>query len=132
MLLSNSEWMRNHGVAYVADSILNATELDRAVAGLTDVARAVGHRAGYLECTQHVETNLKRHPGMRHCSVTNQAYDMMVKAEEVYDNLSLPIMDLVTEALKLDDYVLRLKSVFEVLETIELSDEEETGGDNAE
>ncbi|KAM0035608.1 hypothetical protein Hdeb2414_s0015g00448361 [Helianthus debilis subsp. tardiflorus] len=44
-LISESEWMRNHGVA----------ALDQAVAALTDVARVVGHRSGYLECAQHVE-----------------------------------------------------------------------------
>ncbi|KAJ0622909.1 hypothetical protein HanIR_Chr01g0025901 [Helianthus annuus] len=131
--LDDSEWMQNNGVAYVANSILNATELDRDVAGLTDAAHAVGDRAGYLECTQHVETTLKQHFGTRHFSVTDQAEDMLVKAEEVYDNLSLPIIDLVTDALKHDDYVSRIKSIFEVLETIELSDEkEDTGGDGVE
>ncbi|KAM0035838.1 hypothetical protein Hdeb2414_s0015g00451251 [Helianthus debilis subsp. tardiflorus] len=48
-LIAESEWMRNHGVAAVANSILNATELDQAVAALTDAARAVGHHGGYLE-----------------------------------------------------------------------------------
>ncbi|KAJ0791466.1 hypothetical protein HanOQP8_Chr01g0005851 [Helianthus annuus] len=117
----------------VANSILNATELDRDVAGLTDAAHAIGDRAGYLECTQHVETALKQHFGTRHFSVIDQAEDMLVKAEEVYDNLSMPIIDLVTDALKHDDYVSRIKSIFEVLETIELSDEkEDTSGDGVE
>ncbi|MFS8000824.1 hypothetical protein Hanom_Chr13g01183071 [Helianthus anomalus] len=93
-LLSDSEWMQNHGAAYVANSILNATELDQAVTGLTDAARAVGHRAGYIECAQHVETALKQHFGTRHCYVNDKAEEMLIKAEEVYDNLSLPIMDL--------------------------------------
>ncbi|KAM0019673.1 hypothetical protein Hdeb2414_s0025g00658531 [Helianthus debilis subsp. tardiflorus] len=52
-LVSEFEWMRNRGVAAViANSILNTTKLDQAVAALTDVARAVGHRGGYLECAQ--------------------------------------------------------------------------------
>ncbi|MFS8031790.1 hypothetical protein Hanom_Chr17g01550091 [Helianthus anomalus] len=124
--------MQNHGVEYVASSILNATELDQVVVGLTDVARAVGHRGGYIECT-HVETTLKQHVGTRHCSVNEKAEETLTKAEEVYDNLSLPIMDLVTDALKHDDYVARLKSIFVVPETVELSDEEESAeGDGAE
>ncbi|MFS7962469.1 hypothetical protein Hanom_Chr08g00727001 [Helianthus anomalus] len=58
---------------------------------------------------------------------------MLVKAEEVYDNLSLPIMDLVTEAVKHDDYVSRLKAIFEPLQTVDLSNEDdEAGGDCAE
>ncbi|KAM0044002.1 hypothetical protein Hdeb2414_s0010g00348031 [Helianthus debilis subsp. tardiflorus] len=124
--------MQNHGVAYVANSILNATELDRAVAGLTNAARAVGHRAGYTECTQRVEAALKQHFRTRHCSVNDEVEEMLIKAEEVYDNLSLPIMDLVTGVLKHDDYVTRMKSIFEVPETVEFFDEEEAGGDGAE
>ncbi|KAJ0847999.1 hypothetical protein HanPSC8_Chr13g0552021 [Helianthus annuus] len=53
-LVSEAEWMRTRGVVLVANSILNAGELDRAVAALTDAARAVGHRGGYLECADHV------------------------------------------------------------------------------
>ncbi|MFS7912193.1 hypothetical protein Hanom_Chr02g00127031 [Helianthus anomalus] len=124
-LLSDSEWMREHGVA--------VGSVEKAVAELIDDARAVGHRGGYLECTQHVESALKQHFGTRHCSVSNQVEDMWAKAEEVYDNLSLPVMELVTNALKHDDYMARLKSISVVPETVELSDEEETvEGDGAE
>ncbi|KAJ0752334.1 hypothetical protein HanPI659440_Chr09g0323141 [Helianthus annuus] len=42
-LVSESEWMCSRGVAAIANSILNATELDEVVVALTDVARAVGH-----------------------------------------------------------------------------------------
>ncbi|KAJ0430095.1 hypothetical protein HanHA300_Chr17g0665031 [Helianthus annuus] len=48
-LVSESEWMRGRGVAAIANSILNATEMDEAVAALIDASRAVGHRGGYLE-----------------------------------------------------------------------------------
>ncbi|MFS7962468.1 hypothetical protein Hanom_Chr08g00726991 [Helianthus anomalus] len=71
MLLADSEWIQNHGVAYVANSILNATELDKAVVGLTMAMRAGGHRAWYVECTQHVEATLKQHFGTHHCSVSD-------------------------------------------------------------
>ncbi|KAJ0561287.1 hypothetical protein HanHA300_Chr06g0221191 [Helianthus annuus] len=74
--------------------------------------------SGYLECTQYVEEALKQHFGTRHCSMTDQADEMLAKAEEVYDNLSLPIMELVVDAVKHDDYVARLKSIFVVLETV--------------
>ncbi|KAM0071735.1 hypothetical protein Hdeb2414_s0001g00028601 [Helianthus debilis subsp. tardiflorus] len=63
-LVSESEWMRNRGVAAAANSILNATELDQAVAAPTDVARAVRHRGGYLECAQHVEEVLGQQFGL--------------------------------------------------------------------
>ncbi|MFS7903766.1 putative intermediate filament, rod domain, coil 1B [Helianthus anomalus] len=54
-LVSKSEWMRTRGVAAIANSILNATEMDETVAALIDASRAVGHRGGYLECAHHVE-----------------------------------------------------------------------------
>ncbi|MFS7945149.1 hypothetical protein Hanom_Chr06g00520761 [Helianthus anomalus] len=124
-LVSESEWIRNRGVAAIANSVLNATELDQAVAALTDVARTIGHHADYLECAQHVEEALGQQFGTRHFSVTDQADEMLARAEAVYDYLSLPVMELVTEALKHDDFVAWLKSILEPPETVELSDEEE-------
>ncbi|MFS7986125.1 hypothetical protein Hanom_Chr11g01006721 [Helianthus anomalus] len=121
-LISESEWMRNHGVA----------ALDQAVAALTDVARSVGHHGGYLECAQHVEEALHQHFGTLHCSLTDQANEMLARAEEVYDHLSLPVMELVTNALKHDDYMARLMSILVAPETVELSDEEETTGGGGE
>ncbi|KAJ0614313.1 hypothetical protein HanIR_Chr02g0061041 [Helianthus annuus] len=122
-LISEYKWVRLQGVAV----------LDKAVDALMDTTRAVGHRGGYLECTQHVEEALKQHFGTRHRSVTDQADEMLAKAKEVYDHLSLPVMELVMEALKHEDYVARLKSILMVPETVELSDEEETaGGDGGE
>ncbi|KAM0025446.1 hypothetical protein Hdeb2414_s0021g00574711 [Helianthus debilis subsp. tardiflorus] len=128
-LVSESKWMRNHGVAAVANCILNATEVDQAVAALTDVTHVVGHRGGYLECAQHVEEAFGQHFGTHHYSVTDQADEVLSQAEEVYDHLSLPVMELVMEALKHDDYVARLKSILTVQETVELSDEEEAASD---
>ncbi|KAJ0806937.1 hypothetical protein HanLR1_Chr00c1446g0806621 [Helianthus annuus] len=92
--------MRGRGVLLVANSILNAGELDRAVAALTDAARAVGYRGGYLECAQHVEEVFGQEFDVSHCSVTDQANVKLTRAESAYDNLSLPVIDLVVEALK--------------------------------
>ncbi|KAM0035814.1 hypothetical protein Hdeb2414_s0015g00450971 [Helianthus debilis subsp. tardiflorus] len=44
-LITDLGWLQHYGVAYIANSILNATELDRAVAVLTMATRAAGHRA---------------------------------------------------------------------------------------
>ncbi|KAJ0714493.1 hypothetical protein HanPI659440_Chr13g0490131 [Helianthus annuus] len=103
MLVSDSEWMRNRGVVLMANSILNASELDAAVAALIDASRAAGHRGGYLECAHHVEEVFGQKFDVSHCSVTDQADAALARAEEVYDLLSLHVMDLVTEALKHDD-----------------------------
>ncbi|KAM0008992.1 hypothetical protein Hdeb2414_s0099g00792631 [Helianthus debilis subsp. tardiflorus] len=128
-LASEAEWMRSRGVVLVANSVLNAGELDRAVAALKDAARAVGHRRGYLECAQHVEEIFGQEFDVSHCSVTNQASAELTLAENAYDNLSLPVMDLVVKALEHDDWFRRLKAILDPPITVELSDEEPAGDD---
>ncbi|MFS7939360.1 hypothetical protein Hanom_Chr05g00450791 [Helianthus anomalus] len=86
--------------------------MDTAVATLIDVSR--------VAFGQEFETS--------HCSVTDQADAVLTRAEEVYDHLSLPVMDLVTEALKHDDWCTRLKAILDPPETVDLSDEEEEAG----
>ncbi|KAM0007493.1 hypothetical protein Hdeb2414_s0140g00810701 [Helianthus debilis subsp. tardiflorus] len=117
--------MSNRGVAAIANSILNATEMDEAVAALIDASRAVGHRGGYLECAQHVEEAFGQQFDTHHCSMTDQADSILSRAEEVYDHLSLLVMELVIEALKHDDWCALLRSIIDPPETVELSDEEE-------
>ncbi|KAF5809655.1 hypothetical protein HanXRQr2_Chr04g0159781 [Helianthus annuus] len=131
-LVSEAEWMRTRGVVLVANSILNANELDRAVAALTDAARAVGHRGGYLECADHVEQMLGQEFDTSHCSVTERADAALASAENSYDNLSLPIMELVVESLKKDDWCQRLKAILDPPVTVELSDEEPAGDDGGD
>ncbi|MFS7905755.1 hypothetical protein Hanom_Chr01g00051391 [Helianthus anomalus] len=104
--------------SWIVNLILNATELDKAVAMLMMVAQAASHRLGYVECVAYVEEALQQHFGTRHCSVNDQAEEGLLRAKENYDDLSLPVMDLVTKSLKLDGYVSRLKSIFEPPETV--------------
>ncbi|KAM0035817.1 hypothetical protein Hdeb2414_s0015g00451001 [Helianthus debilis subsp. tardiflorus] len=107
--------------------------MDTAVTALIDASRAVGHRRGYLECAHHVEEALGQEFDTNHCSMTDQADAMLAHAEEVYDNLSLPVMDLVIKALKHNDWCTQLKTILDLPETVELTDEEEEaasgGGD---
>ncbi|KAJ0442976.1 hypothetical protein HanPSC8_Chr16g0719271 [Helianthus annuus] len=120
--------MHTRGVAAIANSILNASEMDSAVSALIHASRAFGHCGGYLECANHIEEAFGQEFDTNHCSVTDQADAMLARAEEVYDHLSLPVMELVTEALKHDDWCTRLKSILDPPETVELTDEEETAG----
>ncbi|KAJ0612208.1 hypothetical protein HanHA300_Chr01g0024941 [Helianthus annuus] len=121
--------MRGWGVCLIANSILNAGELDGAVAALINASRAVGHCGGYLECSQHVEEVFGQAFDTSHCSVTEQADAELARVEGAYDHLSLPVMDLVMEALKHDDWGARLKAILDPPEMIEVSDEEPTGDD---
>ncbi|KAJ0798623.1 hypothetical protein HanLR1_Chr00c2834g0858811 [Helianthus annuus] len=95
-LVAEAEWMRARGIALMANSILNVGELDTTVAALIDASRAVGHRGGYLECAQHVSEVFGQDFDTSHCSVTDQAEAELARPENGYDNLSLPVMDLVT------------------------------------
>ncbi|KAF5805758.1 hypothetical protein HanXRQr2_Chr05g0213261 [Helianthus annuus] len=130
-LVAEAEWVRGRGIVLMANSILNAGELDGVVAALIDASCAVGHCGGYLECAQHVEEAMGQEFDVSHCSVTDQADAELARAEGAYDHLSLPVMDLVAEALKHDDWCQRLKAILDPPETVELSDEEEpTGNDD--
>ncbi|KAF5778166.1 hypothetical protein HanXRQr2_Chr12g0544331 [Helianthus annuus] len=116
----------------MANSILNAGELDGAVASLIDASRAVGHRGCYLECAHHVEEVFRQEFDTSHCSVTSEAGAELARAENAYDHLSLPVMDLVAKALEHDDWCQRLKAILDPPEMVELSDEEETAGDDGD
>ncbi|MFS7915731.1 hypothetical protein Hanom_Chr02g00168681 [Helianthus anomalus] len=125
-LVFESEWMRNRGVAAIANFILNASEMDTAVVALIDASRVVGHHGGYLQCAHHIEEAFGQEFDTTHCSVIDQADAMLTRVEEVYDHLSLPVMDLVTEALKHNDWCARLNAILDPPETVELTDEKET------
>ncbi|KAJ0455186.1 hypothetical protein HanIR_Chr15g0748351 [Helianthus annuus] len=131
-LVSEAEWLRGRGLVLMANSILNAGELDGAVAALIDASRAVGHRGGYLECAQHVEEVFGQEFDTSHCSVTNEADAELARAENAYDYLSLPVMDLVAKALEHDDWCQRLKAILDPPETVELSNEEEPAGNDGD
>ncbi|MFS7918914.1 hypothetical protein Hanom_Chr03g00206781 [Helianthus anomalus] len=94
--------------AEFASAVLNSIELDQSVAVLTVAARHMGHHDGYIERASHVEVE-----------------KVFTQSEERYNTISLPIMDLVFDALEHEDYVVRLKAIFEVPEAQELSDEED-------
>ncbi|KAJ0716215.1 hypothetical protein HanPI659440_Chr13g0510191 [Helianthus annuus] len=118
MLVSEGEWMCGRGVVLMANSIPNASELVAAVVALIDASRAVARRGGYLECAQHVEEAFVQEFDVSHCSVTDQADAVLTRAERVYDHLSLPVMDLVAEALKHDDWCARLKTILDPPHTV--------------
>ncbi|MFS7905500.1 hypothetical protein Hanom_Chr01g00048441 [Helianthus anomalus] len=130
-LITDLGWMQHYGVAHIANSILNVTELYLVMVALTMAARAAGHHVGYVECATHVEKALCTQFGTRHCSVNEGAEEGLIKAEENYDNLALPVMDLVTEALKHDDYVARLRAIFEPLQTVQLTDDDDEADDDS-
>ncbi|KAJ0765812.1 hypothetical protein HanPI659440_Chr08g0307931 [Helianthus annuus] len=114
--------MQHHGVAHIANSILNEIELDKAVASLTWLREQLVIE----QVTLNVHRMLKRpfsstlalaivlSPSKRRRDCSKLKRIMIT---------SLPLMDLVTDSLKHDDYVSCLNSIFEPPETVELTDE---------
>ncbi|KAJ0776550.1 hypothetical protein HanLR1_Chr02g0046921 [Helianthus annuus] len=58
-LKSDMTWLKERGIASVAESVLNSEELDKTVAHLLVVARNDGYAQGYAECSHHVVNALK-------------------------------------------------------------------------
>ncbi|KAF5763960.1 hypothetical protein HanRHA438_Chr15g0698641 [Helianthus annuus] len=112
-LTNDMLWMQHHGIINVANSILNSIDLDQTVANLMVTARNDGYTQGHTECTQHVTDALRvdwdtSRSAMR--GVDTSAAHAATKAE--YNNLRLPVMDLVTTALQSKDFVVQLKEIF--------------------
>ncbi|KAJ0607249.1 hypothetical protein HanHA89_Chr03g0094411 [Helianthus annuus] len=118
--------------AEFANAVLNSIELDQSVVVLTVPARHMGYPDDYIERASHVEVALKVKWEGRHFFVNAKVEKGFTQAEGRYNTLSLPIMDLVFDALQHEDYVARLKAIFKVHEAQELSyDEDEDVGDRS-
>ncbi|KAF5765990.1 hypothetical protein HanRHA438_Chr15g0722271 [Helianthus annuus] len=106
-------WMKHHGIINVANSVLNSVDLDQTVAHLMVTVRNDGYVRGYAECAHHVTNALKVDwdtSKSATCGVDTGAEHAAAKEE--YNNLHLPVMDLVTAALQSDNFVAQLKEVF--------------------
>ncbi|KAF5822222.1 hypothetical protein HanRHA438_Chr01g0024461 [Helianthus annuus] len=105
--------MKHRGIISVANYVLNSNELDQTVAHLLVIARNDGYAQGYAECTQHVNNALRVNWDTSWSAthgVDTEAAHVASKTE--YNNLHLPVMDLVTAALQADDFAAQLKEVF--------------------
>ncbi|KAJ0456218.1 hypothetical protein HanIR_Chr15g0759911 [Helianthus annuus] len=58
-LKSDMSWLKERGIASVAESVLNSEELDKTVAHLLVATRNDGYTQGYAECSHHVVNALK-------------------------------------------------------------------------
>ncbi|KAJ0827037.1 hypothetical protein HanRHA438_Chr17g0821111 [Helianthus annuus] len=112
-LMSGMAWLKDRGIACVAESVLNSEELDKTVARLVVAARKDVYAQGYAECSQHVNSALKVDWDISKSAtygVNTGAALSALKAE--FNNLQLPVMDLKNVALQSDDHVAQLKEIF--------------------
>ncbi|KAM0052294.1 hypothetical protein Hdeb2414_s0007g00246551 [Helianthus debilis subsp. tardiflorus] len=117
-------WMKHHGIVNVANSILNSIDLDQTVANLMVTTRSDGYAPGYTECTKQVNDALRvdwDNSRSATRGVDTGAAHAAAKTE--YNNLRLPVMDLVVAALQSDDFVAQLKDI--LLDEADASDDED-------
>ncbi|KAJ0715356.1 hypothetical protein HanPI659440_Chr13g0500171 [Helianthus annuus] len=117
-------WVQHHGIINVANSILNSIDLDQTVTNLMVTAHNDGYTQGYAECSQHVTDTLRVDWDTSRSAtrgVDSSATHATAKVE--YNNLRLPVMDLVTTALHSKDFVVQLKDIFP--DEADSSDEED-------
>ena len=92
---------------------MNSKELDKTVADLVVAARRDGYAQGYAECSHHVTSALKvtwDNSKSVAFGVDTAAALASLKAE--FNNLQLPVMELINVALQSDDPVAQLKEIF--------------------
>ncbi|MFS8007744.1 hypothetical protein Hanom_Chr14g01264651 [Helianthus anomalus] len=106
-------WLKERGIASVAESVLNSEELNKTVARLLVAARNDGYAQGYAECSHHVVNALKvdwdTSKSATHGVNTDAA---LAAAKTEFNNLQLPVMDLINVTLQSEDHVAQLKETF--------------------
>ncbi|KAJ0612902.1 hypothetical protein HanRHA438_Chr01g0040761 [Helianthus annuus] len=106
-------WLKERGIASVAESVLNSEELDKTVARLVVAARNDGYAQGYAECSHHVVSALKVDWDTSRAATHGVNTDAALAAMKTeFNNLQLPIMDLINVALQSEDHVAQLKEIF--------------------
>ncbi|MFS8008342.1 hypothetical protein Hanom_Chr14g01271561 [Helianthus anomalus] len=106
--------------AKIVNAILDAPEVSVAVKAVRAKARDAGYKAGYTECLTHVNVVSERKFIDEQCPVREVDTKGELKAvSDAYDNLVVPTLGHVKECLAADDYVNRLRGLFEPKENVE-------------
>ncbi|MFS7953198.1 hypothetical protein Hanom_Chr07g00615751 [Helianthus anomalus] len=129
--------MREHGIGQIVETILDAPENAIAVAKMNERARQAGFKAGYNKCLSDVKpfftSKFTDERSGFHGVDTEGAYDVVVDA---YNKLSILALDDIEKCLAAEDYVDRLRMLFEPSEEDEgargAKDDEGTSGAKAD
>ncbi|KAJ0700640.1 hypothetical protein HanOQP8_Chr10g0370441 [Helianthus annuus] len=106
-------WMRQHGIRNIVEAILDAPENATTVTDMNERARQAGFKAAYDKCLNDVNPFFSckftdERSGF-HGVDTEAAYDVAVDA---YNNLSIPTLDRIDRCLEAEDYMDRLRMLF--------------------
>ncbi|KAM0055895.1 hypothetical protein Hdeb2414_s0006g00211501 [Helianthus debilis subsp. tardiflorus] len=117
-------WMSEHSIGHIVGTVLDAPENASAVSEMNERACQAGFKAGYNECLTHVNPFFKsRFTDERsgfHGVDTEASY---AAAMDAYNNLSISALDDIEKCLEAEDYVDRLRLLFDQPE-----EDEGTGG----
>ncbi|KAJ0844118.1 hypothetical protein HanRHA438_Chr15g0698861 [Helianthus annuus] len=120
--------MRQHGIGHVVEAILDAPENAVAVDNVNERARQAGFKAGYNKCLNNVNpffaSKFTDERSGFHGVDTEAAFDAAV---DVYNSLTIPAIERIEACLEVDDYLDRLRILFELVK-----EGEGTSGANAE
>ncbi|KAF5758919.1 hypothetical protein HanXRQr2_Chr16g0735001 [Helianthus annuus] len=106
--------MRDYGVVYIANAILNAPEEYDTVLVLRAKARDAGYKAAYTECLTHVNSvPEKKFTDEQGCAREVDTKGELKAASDAYNTLVIPILAQVEECLAADNYVDHLRDLFE-------------------
>ncbi|KAF5813285.1 hypothetical protein HanXRQr2_Chr03g0096491 [Helianthus annuus] len=123
-LTHDRAWIPKFGVA---NAILHALETTNAVADVVERARDAGYMAGYTECLTHVNVVSEKKFTDEQCSLRAVDTEAVMKAAiDAYVALVVPALAQVEECLVADDYVDRLRALFEPKEDAEGENEDES------
>ncbi|MFS7923832.1 hypothetical protein Hanom_Chr03g00265501 [Helianthus anomalus] len=104
----------------IANAILDAPETTVAVADVVARARDVGYKAGYTKCLTHVNVVSDKKFTDEQCPLRAVDTEADLKAAtDAYGALVVPALAQVEECLVADDYVDRLRGLFEPKEGAE-------------
>ncbi|KAM0057617.1 hypothetical protein Hdeb2414_s0005g00160331 [Helianthus debilis subsp. tardiflorus] len=107
------QWLKERRITCVAESVLNSEELDKTVARLVVAARNDGYAQGYAECSLHVVNSLKVDWDTSRSATYGVNIDAALAAMKTeFNNLQLPVMDLIYVALQSEDHVAQLNEIF--------------------
>ncbi|KAJ0940305.1 hypothetical protein HanRHA438_Chr02g0081881 [Helianthus annuus] len=113
-LTSDRAWMRQFGIGHIVEAILDAPDNTVAVADVNERAPQAGFKAGYNQCLNDVNPFFVSKFTDEQCALhdldTKAAFDAAVDA---YNSLTILVVYQIEACLEVDDYVDRLRMLFE-------------------
>ncbi|MFS7946616.1 hypothetical protein Hanom_Chr06g00538491 [Helianthus anomalus] len=110
-------WMREHGITHIVETILGAPENAIAVDEMNKRPRQAGFKAGYNKCVSDVNpffnSKFTEERSGFHDVDTEAIYAVAVDA---YNNMSISALDDIEKCLEVEDYVERLRLLFDLPE----------------